>query len=168
MKIELKKLCANDGHKIYEMLQELPENENGFINPMYGQSFDEYKEWLKQGVADAQQAGVLDGWKVPQTTYWLYVDAEPVGYGKIRHFLTDKLLDDGGSIGYSIRPSQRNRGFGKILLSELVKECPSLGVDKALLTIHKDNSPSINIALKNHGIIEKSTEKLHYIWIDCC
>ena len=168
MKIELIKLCENDGHEIYEMLQELPEDENGFINPMFGKSFDEYKEWLKKCVADANQAGIIDGWKVPQNTYWLYVDKKPVGYGKIRHFLTDKLLADGGNIGYSIRPSQRNKGFGNILLSELVKECSNIGVDRALLTIHKNNTPSINIALKNHGVIEKSSDELHYIWIDCC
>jgi len=168
LKIELKKLCVDDDHKIYDMLQELPENENGFINAMSGKSFEEYKQWLKQGVADAQQEGIFDGWKAPQSTYWLYADGEPVGYGKIRHILTDKLLHDGGSIGYSIRPSQRNKGFGEILLAELVKECPHLGVEKALLTIHKDNLPSIQVALKNHGMIEKSSEKLHYIWIDCC
>lgn len=56
---------------------------------------------------------------------------------KIRHILTDKLLADGGTIGYSIRPGQRNKGFGKILLSELIKECSDMGIEKALLTIHK-------------------------------
>ena len=135
---------------------------------MFGKSFDEYTEWLRKCVADAKQAGVIDGWKVPQTTYWLYVDKKSVGYGKIRHLLTDKLLADGGTLGYSIRPSQRNKGFGKILLSELVKECSNIGIDRALLTIHKNNISSINIALKNHGVIEKSSDNLHYIWIECC
>jgi len=168
LKIALKKLCCDDGREIYEMLQELPEDENGFINPMFGKSFDEYAEWLKNCVEDAKQAGVIDGWKVPQTTYWLFVDKKPVGYGKIRHYLTDKLIADGGNIGYSIRPSQRNKGFGKILLSELVKECSNIGVDRALLTIQKSNIASTNIALKNGGVIEKSSDNLQYIWIECC
>ena len=168
MKIELKELCENDGREIYEMLQELPEDENGFLNPMFGKSYGEYVAWLTECVADSKQAGIIDGWKVPQTTYWLYANKQPVGYGKIRHFLTDKLLADGGSIGYSIRPSQRNKGFGKILLSELARECANIGIDRALLTIHKNNTPSINIALRNHGVIEKSSDDLHYIWIECC
>lgn len=126
MNIELKKLCANDGKDIYNMLQELPEDENGFINPMFGKSYDEYKEWLEQCVAY-----------------------------------------DGGTIGYSIRPSARNKGFGTVILSELLEECSSLGVDRALLTIKKENISSINVALKNHGVIEKSSDALYYIWIAC-
>lgn len=30
------------------MLQELPSEENGFINPVKDKTFDEYKEWLKK------------------------------------------------------------------------------------------------------------------------
>jgi predicted acetyltransferase len=29
---------------------------------------------------------------VPQTTYWLYIDGKPVGYGKLRHYLNESLL----------------------------------------------------------------------------
>ena len=167
MNVELRRLCANDDNDIYTMLQEIPKDENGFINPMFGKSFDDYKKWLLECVADSEQIGIIDGWKVPQSTYWLFVDNKPVGYGKIRHLLTDKLLIDGGTIGYSIRPSARNRGVGKILLSNLIKECFNMSINKILLTIHKDNSPSINVALANNGVIEKSSDNLHYIWIDC-
>ena len=118
--------------------------------------------------ASGNQTGLVDGWRVPQTIYWLFIDGKPVGYGKIRHILTDKLLADGGTIGYSIRPGQRNKGFGKILLSELIKECSDMGIEKALLTIHKNNTASIKTALDNHGVIEKSSDTLHYIWIRCC
>ena len=167
MKIHLKKLCPSDGEDIYIMLQEFPENENGFINPTLT-SIDSYKSWLAENAASSSQTGLVDGWKVPQTIYWLFADGKPVGYGKIRHFLTDKLLADGGTISYSIRPSQRNKGFGKILLSELIKECSDMGIEKALLTIHKNNTASIKTALDNHGVIEKSSDTLHYIWIKCC
>ena len=167
MKIHLKKLCPSDGEDIYIMLQEFPENENGFINPTLT-SIDSYKSWLAENAASSSQTGLVDGWKVPQTIYWLFIDGKPVGYGKIRHILTDKLLADGGTIGYSIRPGQRNKGFGKILLSELIKECSDMGIEKALLTIHKNNTASIKTALDNHGVIEKSSDTLHYIWIKCC
>ena len=55
MSIELKKLAATDGIEIYEMLQELPANENGFVNRIAGMSFNEYKEWLK----NAEQVGIV-------------------------------------------------------------------------------------------------------------
>ena len=95
MGIELRKAAVTDGMDIYEMLQELPANENGFINSAAGMQFEEYKEWLKGKVLAAEQIGIVDGWKVPQSTFWLFEDSRPVGYGNLRHFLTEKLLEYG-------------------------------------------------------------------------
>lgn len=165
MNIELRKLNAADGIEIYEMLQEIPADENGFINRAAGMSFDEYKEWLKGKVQEAEQTGLVDGWKVPSTTYWLFEDGRPVGCGNLRHFLTEKLLEQGGNIGYSIRPSARNRGLGKALLSLLIEESRKMGIDKLLLTIQAQNTPSLHVALANGGEIERATAERSYVWI---
>lgn len=165
MGIELKKVAVTDGTDIYEMLQELPADENGFINRAAGMRFDEYKEWIKGKVQESEQTGIVDGWKVPQTTFWLFEDGRPVGCGNLRHFLTEKLLEQGGNIGYSIRPSDRNRGLGKVLLSLLIDESRKIGIDKLLLTIHNENTPSLHVALANGGKIEKTTEERSYVWI---
>lgn len=167
MDIILKKLKPDDGREIYEMLQKIPKSENGFMNAMHGAPYQEYLQWLKRCDLDSGQTGITDGWKVPGSTYWFFVDGRAAGYGKIRHFLTEKLLADGGHIGYSICPSERGRGLGKLFLRELIKECGNIGIDRALLTIHKDNTPSVKTALANGGVIEKSSDAIHYIWIDC-
>ena len=127
--------------------------------------FHEYKEWLKGKVQNAEQTGIVDGWKVPATTFWLFEDGRPVGCGSVRHFLTDKLLEQGGNIGYSIRPSDRNRGLGKVLLSLLINESGKMGIDRLLLTIQNGNLPSLHVALANGGKIEKTTEERSYVWI---
>ena len=77
-------------------------DENGFINHFHGVPFDEYRMRLASAFADSMQSGVVDGWKVPQTIYWLYADGKPAGMCKLRHMLTDKLLVSGGHIGYAI------------------------------------------------------------------
>lgn len=46
MGVFLKRLSADDGIDIYEMLQEMPKDENGFLSPVYGKTFEEYKRWL--------------------------------------------------------------------------------------------------------------------------
>ncbi|MDE6219108.1 MAG: GNAT family N-acetyltransferase, partial [Lachnospiraceae bacterium] len=74
MGIELRKLAATDGTDIYEMLQELPADENGFVNRAAGMRFDEYQEWLQYKVQESEQVGLVDGWKVPSTTFWLLED----------------------------------------------------------------------------------------------
>lgn len=166
MNIEIRKLSSEDGEDIYQMLQSLSANENGFINSVKGKSYDEYKAWLMEAVRNSLQEGVIDGWKVPQTTYWLYVDGEPVGYGKIRHCLTDKLLMDGGNVGYAIIPSARKKGLGKAFLKLLLQESELLGVERVLLTIKAENKASIKVALAGGGIVEKIELGLYYIRID--
>jgi len=167
MNFELRKLSISDDMDIYEMLQEMPENENGFVNPIKGKTFDEYKQWLISTDSLSKANELVEGWKVPMNVYWLYVDGYPVGFGKLRHFLTDKLREAGGHVGYSIRPSQRNKGYGTILLRMIIEEAKKMNIDKLLLTIRNENTGSIKVALNNNGKVERISEDKHYIWIDC-
>lgn len=166
MNIEIKKLSLDNGEDIYQMLQSIPANENGFVNSVNGKSYEEFKEWLLKAMNNSLQKDVIDGWKVPETTYWLYEDGKPVGYGKIRHFLTDKLLADGGNVGYAIIPSERNKGLGKVLLKLLLRESKVLNVERVLLTIREENKASLAVALANGGVVEKTEAGKYYVWID--
>lgn len=162
----IQKASAADGTDIYEMLQQLPAEENGFLNTAAGITFEEYKTWLKHSVSASEQVGILDGWKVPSTTYWFYENNVPVGFGKLRHQLTDALRESGGNVGYSIIPSARNRGLAKRFLAMMADEAKKLGMEELLLTIHNDNLPSIHVALANGGRMLRRTKERSYIHID--
>ena len=164
--IELKKLSINDGRDIYNLLQEIPKEENGLINKANGLSFEEFQAWLKAKQIESEQEGLVDGWKVPSTTFWLYVDGVPVGFGNLRHFLTETLSKAGGNIGYGIAPQFRGKGYGNILLKLLLQEARKIGLEKVLVTIHLDNIPSQKVALANGGVISEKTEERYLIWID--
>ena len=163
---ELRKLSVEDGRDVYDMLQTMPKDENGLINNVYGMTWDEYKAWLVKKQQEAEQEGLVDGWKVPSTTYWLYVDGTPVGFGNVRNFLTDALRKVGGHIGYGIAPQYRGKGYGKELLRQLLREADAVGIDKALLTIHADNIPSRKVALANGGVITEQTDERIWAWIN--
>ena len=166
MRITLKKLSTVDGMDVHNMLQEIPKEENGFQNGGHGLSYDSYKQWLIR--SDQIAKGIdLEDWMVPQNTYWLYVDEKPVGMGKLRLRLTEKLEKDGGNCGYGIVPVYRGCGYGKILLRLLIEEARTLNIGRILLTIEKDNPASLKVALSNGGMIEKSTDELHYVGIKC-
>ena len=167
MNYELKRLSVSDGRDVYDLLQAIPQNENGFINGVNGMNFDEFKAWLAREDENSNKTEIEDGWKVPQTTYWLYVDGRAVAIGKIRHFLTDKLREEGGHIGYAVAPGERGKGCGKILLKALLGEAKKLGIDRALITVHNGNAASIKVALANGGAIEKVNDIRHFIWVDC-
>ena len=121
MNTELIKLSAACGRDIYDMLQSIPADENGLMNDARGLSYDEYKAWLEKRYAESLKTEVYDGFKVPQTFFFFYVDSCPVGLVKIRHFLTDRLRQDGGNMGYAIRPEARGKGYGKLLLKRLAR-----------------------------------------------
>ena len=109
---------------------------------------------------------MVDGWKVPSTTYWLYVDQVPVGFGNVRSFLTDALKQAGGNIGYGIAPAYRGKGYGKELLRLLLEKASAAGIEKALLTIHADNVASRAVATANGGIVTEETDERVWVWID--
>lgn len=163
MDLTIRKLAIDDAEDIYNMLQEIPADENGFINSANGKTYDEYRLWLEKSYATSLQEGIIDGWKVPETIFWLFEDGKPVGFGKIRHYLTDRLLEAGGNIGYSIIPEARGRGLGKKFVAGLIEEGRKIGVERLLFTIRNSNIPSIKSALANGGVIEKVTDERHYI-----
>lgn len=167
IQIELKRLNGNEGLEIYNMLQDIAKEENGFINSVHGKTYEEFKAWLEESNCLSLEKGLIDGWKVPTTIYWLYIDDKPVGMGKIRHFLTNQLQEVGGHIGYVICGAERNKGYGKIILRELVNQTSSFGIDSVLLTIRKNNIYSVKVALDNEGKIIKENEKRYYIEIPC-
>ena len=46
--LELKRLSVDDGMDIYNLLQNIPAKENGFLNTANGLNIDEYREWYLQ------------------------------------------------------------------------------------------------------------------------
>ena len=166
MGIELKKVTCADGADTYHMLRQLPAKENGFGNTVFGMPYEEYGQWLASNVESAAKTEVEKGWVVPQTTNWLYEDGTPVDIGRIRHFLTEKLLLEGGNLSYAVLPSARGRGLGRHLLVELLEECRRMGMDRVLLTVQKGNLPSQKVILANDGELEKESEKYRYDWIE--
>ena len=81
---ELKQLNPNMGEFEYEMLQGILNVENGFSNPAYGLTFEDFKSWLVEVDKHSKGECLPEGW-IPYTTYILYVNNMPVGYGRIRH-----------------------------------------------------------------------------------
>lgn len=108
----------------------------------------------------------MDGWKVPSTTFGLYADGIPVGFGSVRHFLTEALSKAGGHIGYGIAPQFRGKGYGNEILKLLLNKAYEIGIEKVLVTVHLDNIASQTVALANGGVITERTDKRVLIWIN--
>lgn len=162
--IFLRKLSFTDGKEIYDMLQEIAYNDNGFHNKVNGMTYIEFEKWLKKEYA--VDNGKLENWMVPQTSYWLYDDEKPVGYGRIRHYLNDNLSQTGGHIGYAIRSSERRKGYGNIILSLLLEECKNLNIEKVQIGANADNIASNRIILNHNGHLIRCSDNKNFYCIN--
>lgn len=154
MKVELKQTNINMGKPEYKMLQGLQSVENGFTNPAKDLTYKEYKKWLKDLNNHSKGIALPDGW-IPYTTYILYIDDVPVGYGRVRHSSLDYLekVIGAGNLGYGISKDYRGKGYGDILFKELLKKCKEHGYGEIKLFPYKINTASVKIILKNGGVI---------------
>ena len=67
---------------------------------------------------------------------------------------TPFLLEVGGHIGYSVRPSARRRGVATEALRLVLPHAAALGIDPALLTCDVDNVASARVIEANGGVLE--------------
>ena len=95
-----------------------------------------------------------DGY-VPQTTLWWVAGAEYLGRLAIRHRLTPHLLDEGGNMGYEVRPSARGRGHATAMLAAALPLAAALGIDPARVDCDTDNPASRRVIEKNGGRLER-------------
>ena len=84
-------------------------------------------------------------------------DNKVVGMIDYRYPLNEALLRYGGNIGYSVRPSERNKGYATQMLSLLLPICCESGDKRVLLTCHDNNSASEKVIRKNGGVLENTT-----------
>ena len=103
--------------------------------------------------------GLQEGY-VPASTFWLIDGGEFIGIGNIRHRLTPTLEKFGGHIGYSIRRSKWNQGYGTVQLEFLLKEAAKLGITKALVTCDEDNIGSARVMGKNGGVYQDTIDNI--------
>lgn len=91
---------------------------------------------------------------VPMTTYWMVSpDRTILGVSKLRHHLTPTLLEHGGHIGYYIRPSQRRKGYGELLLALTLEKAGARGIQPVRITCNSDNIGSARVIEKNGGLL---------------
>lgn len=154
-------------------LQSLKEfhNEGRDLNIGYNEIANDFSSFIKRIDDDEKGINLPPGW-VPATVRWLLDNESFVGRLSIRHRLTEELKIYGGHIGYEIKPSMRNNGYGKKILALGLLEAEKIGLNNVLLTCDEGNIASKKIIEYNGGKLENMVDvpgvvgKRMRFWID--
>ena len=115
------------------------------------------REWLDYTERCRQPELVPEG-KV-QATQFLYVresDGRAVGMIQIRHRFNEYLEKYAGHIGYSVRPSERRKGYATRMLRDTLPFCREIGLDRVLVSCIDTNEASRRTILANGGVYEST------------
>ena len=114
------------------------------------------EEWLADNALYTDPATVPEG-KVMSTQFITVreSDNKVVGLLQVRHTLNEHLRNFGGHIGYSIRPSERRKGYATQQLRQALLWCrEELGLDKVMISCTTVNEGSHKTILKCGGVYE--------------
>ncbi len=122
---------------------------NSDINGVGGLNryLDDYEGWLVKIEEDKNRIPTEE--KVPALTYFLVRESDNriVGMINIRLALNEKLRKGSGHIGYSIRPTERRKGYNKINLYLGLKVCLEHGIKEVIMDCDKSNIASAKTML---------------------
>lgn len=158
--------------KAFEYIREFLDY-NSEINGTGGlDRYDDYDEWLLKVEKDLDLPNIPEG-RVPANTYFFVrmSDLKIVGMINIRHKLNEFLFNEGGHIGYSVRPAERKKGYGTLMLKQALEKCRELNLDKVLIICSKANPASAKVIQNNNGILENEvysetfSETIQRYWI---
>ncbi len=120
--------------------------------------------------AQGDPATVLSDDKVHCSYFWITDGAGPdreiVGFLALRHTLNQWLLEEGGHIGFGIRPSRRRQGHATRALALSLAPAADLGIERALVTCDEDNDGSRRTIERCGGAYEDTRNGKRRYWID--
>ncbi|MFW7433871.1 GNAT family N-acetyltransferase [Vagococcus carniphilus] len=138
------------------------------------EKFTEINDWLEHLKAYESKETLPNKNFVPSFQYVLYdpLTQEVLGLVSIRTELNDCLRQVGGHIGYSVAPSKRREGYGRLILKEALKKAKYHGLNRVLVTCDEDKVPSAKVIEANGGNLESivfdsdSNKQVKRYWID--
>lgn len=138
--------------------------------------YEKPSDWMEHIKLYSSKETIPEG-RVPATLFLCVrkSDDRLLGMIAIRHELSEYLYNFGGNIGYSIRPSERRKGYAKEMLRLALPYCrDDLGLSKVMISCITGNEGSRKTIIANGGIYENTLHEpdedidLERYWISLC
>lgn len=116
---------------------------------------EDYDQWLAAVTANTNPESVNPAWVLTDTFFALDDNEKIIGIIDLRHRLND-FLKDCGHCGYSVRPTERRKGYATEMLCQLKKIAKECGLNDLQLSVERSNEASVKTILKNGGVYERT------------
>ena len=153
--MELRRPRLSDKEIVLEMMAEFEKSQSAHDGGFWDAENSVYEEWLESNQNQEMGINLPEGW-VPAIQLVAFSEkGQALGFLNLRLRLSNFLLEEGGHIGYSIRLSERGKGYAK-----------EKNIKKALVTCSVNNPASRAVVLANGGLLEDVRDGVERYWIE--
>lgn len=164
-KFYLEKVTKERKSEIIEYIKELYEynseiNGVGRLQDYVTQEKEEFDEWYEKIQKEEND-------ELPKICYLLIRKRDNRIIGMVNIRMTQNLKDyKYGNVGYSIRPTERSKGYGTIQFYITLKELQKNNIEECIMNCKKSNKISKSIIKSLGGILKNSDNQEEYYAID--
>ncbi|WP_049522448.1 GNAT family N-acetyltransferase [Streptococcus mitis] len=164
--MELRRPRLADKVAVLEMMAEFEKSQSAHDGGFWDTENFVYEDWLETNMQ--KEIGInLPENRVPSIQFVSFDDVgRALGFLNLRLRLTNFLLEAGGHIGYSIRPSERCKGYAKETLRQGLQVAKEKNIKRALVTCSVNNPASRAVIIANGGIFEDARNGVERYWIE--
>ncbi len=164
--MELRRPRLADKATVLEMMTEFEKSQSAHDGGFWDTENFSYEEWLESNQNQEMGINLPEGW-VPSIQLVAFSEkGQAVGFLNLRLRLSNFLLEEGGHIGYSIRPSERGKGYAKETLRQGLQVTKEKNIKKALVTCSVNNPASRAVIVANAGLLEDVRNGVERYWIE--
>lgn len=164
--MELRRLRLADKKAVIDMMEEFEKYQSPHDGGFWDTENFSYEDWLETNMQKEMGINLPEN-RVPSIQFVSFDDVgRALGFLNLRLRLNEGLMNYAGNIGYSIRPSERGKGYAKETLRQGLQVAKAKNIKKTLVTCSVNNFASRAVILANGGILEDVRNGVERYWIE--